>query len=241
MKKIGLLCLVLVLALGTLGMGYAKWSQTLTINGTVNTGTLIVGIRDDGTSDPVTSGDDFDQEFDFSQGVSVDLDKDVASTESVNGEFKCWHDDVKFYHDITFTVTDAYPWYYWEEYIEIANCGTTPAKIDSLEVYHAGAWKPIHTVSSYEVWSGDLGECIWMGYWKIEWPGQSAIEGKWIDELLSTLQGLDTQLDPCQTAKVTLGFFVFQGIDPHEHDLDPPQDATSDMYLRVNFCNWNEP
>jgi predicted ribosomally synthesized peptide with SipW-like signal peptide len=40
MKKIGLLCLALVLALGALGVGYAAWTDTITISGTVNTGTL---------------------------------------------------------------------------------------------------------------------------------------------------------------------------------------------------------
>ncbi|GAI88098.1 unnamed protein product, partial [marine sediment metagenome] len=42
MKKLGLLCLTLVLALGTLGVGYAMWSDTLTITGDVNTGEFIV-------------------------------------------------------------------------------------------------------------------------------------------------------------------------------------------------------
>jgi hypothetical protein len=40
MKKIGLLCLALVLALGALGVGYAAWTDTIFIEGTVNTGTL---------------------------------------------------------------------------------------------------------------------------------------------------------------------------------------------------------
>jgi len=40
MKKIGLLALALVLALGALGVGYAAWTDTVTIEGTVNTGTV---------------------------------------------------------------------------------------------------------------------------------------------------------------------------------------------------------
>ena len=44
MKKIGLLCLALVLALGTLGVGYAMWSDTITITGTVNTGSVDLDI-----------------------------------------------------------------------------------------------------------------------------------------------------------------------------------------------------
>lgn len=44
MKRIGLLCLALVLALGTLGVGYAMWWDEVTIEGTVDTGTVRIGI-----------------------------------------------------------------------------------------------------------------------------------------------------------------------------------------------------
>ena len=43
MKKFGLLLLAVVLALGTLGVGYAMWYEDLFIEGTVYTGELDVG------------------------------------------------------------------------------------------------------------------------------------------------------------------------------------------------------
>ena len=45
MKKIGLLCLALVLALGALGVGYAMWWDEVTIEGTVNTGSVEISIE----------------------------------------------------------------------------------------------------------------------------------------------------------------------------------------------------
>jgi hypothetical protein len=45
MKKIGLLSLALVLALGTLGVGYAMWWDEVTIEGTVNTGNVEISIE----------------------------------------------------------------------------------------------------------------------------------------------------------------------------------------------------
>ena len=45
MKKILLLSLALVMALGTLGVGYAAWTDRVTIGGTVNTGTLDVVVE----------------------------------------------------------------------------------------------------------------------------------------------------------------------------------------------------
>lgn len=47
MKKFGLLCLTLVLALGSIGAGYAMWSDTVYIEGTVSTGTVCLGVVPD--------------------------------------------------------------------------------------------------------------------------------------------------------------------------------------------------
>lgn len=40
MKKVGLIVIALVLVLGSLGVGYALWTQTINVNGTVLTGDL---------------------------------------------------------------------------------------------------------------------------------------------------------------------------------------------------------
>jgi hypothetical protein len=47
MKKIGLLLLALVVALGSLGVGYALWTQSLTVYGTANTGYLSASFNPD--------------------------------------------------------------------------------------------------------------------------------------------------------------------------------------------------
>lgn len=44
MRKIGFFALAMVLALGTLGVGYAAWTDTLTIEGTVETGDVDINI-----------------------------------------------------------------------------------------------------------------------------------------------------------------------------------------------------
>jgi len=44
MKKIGLLMLALVLALGALGIGYAAWTDEIDITGTVNTGSVNIDV-----------------------------------------------------------------------------------------------------------------------------------------------------------------------------------------------------
>jgi predicted ribosomally synthesized peptide with SipW-like signal peptide len=42
MKKFGLICLIMIVALGSVGMTYAAWSRTLTVNSSVKTGTFDV-------------------------------------------------------------------------------------------------------------------------------------------------------------------------------------------------------
>lgn len=44
MKKIGLICLALVMSLGVFGVAYASWNDTITINGSVETGTLDLSV-----------------------------------------------------------------------------------------------------------------------------------------------------------------------------------------------------
>jgi len=46
MKKIALISLALVLALGALGVGYAAWTDTIFIGGTVQTGSLDLVVED---------------------------------------------------------------------------------------------------------------------------------------------------------------------------------------------------
>jgi hypothetical protein len=47
MRKIGLLSLAIVLALGALGVGYAMWTDTITIHGTVETGSVCLEFQTD--------------------------------------------------------------------------------------------------------------------------------------------------------------------------------------------------
>ncbi|GAI37745.1 unnamed protein product [marine sediment metagenome] len=58
MKKVGLLSLALVLVLALTGAAFAKWSETLKIEGTVNTGELDVAWSVEQCSDNETAGKD---------------------------------------------------------------------------------------------------------------------------------------------------------------------------------------
>ena len=112
MKKIGILILALVLAMGSLGVGYALWSDSLYIDGTINTGeldTCIVSIASDDVGPDL--GDD-------------KIGKDVGST--TVGIIDC--------HTANITVTGAYPCY--ENYVHFTTeiRGTVPVILEAINI-----------------------------------------------------------------------------------------------------------
>jgi hypothetical protein len=144
MKKIGLLSLAIVLALGALGVGYASWTDTIFIDGTVTTGDFCLSIED-GTYAEVITGCDPTPFADYpdrnwagwvqSTGViscpagykfasKFCVDKDVGyvtfnPVEDGNGNIV----------ELEVTLHDAYPHYLAWITFEVCNCGTVPLKL----------------------------------------------------------------------------------------------------------------
>lgn len=143
MRKFGFFILALVLVLGTMGVAYAKWTDTVTINGTVNTGNVKIGIVDMGTNDsgtvtriPAGVGSADPQCL---PGVN-DEGKNVAQTISQNNGLAICQLPVPnsnlamaFFASVTETYTHVYPWYSSTVKLLLGNCGTVPVKIDDTE------------------------------------------------------------------------------------------------------------
>jgi hypothetical protein len=101
-KKLGLILMAVVLALGALGVSYAMWYEDLFIDGTVTTGNLDVGYY-------CSWGDFWDTEPDG---------KDVSYIT------KAWGADDK---SITFTIVNAYPCIdYYGEFCLNVGAGSIP-------------------------------------------------------------------------------------------------------------------
>lgn len=121
MKRIGLLCLAIVLALGTLGIGYAMWSDEVTIEGTVDTGTLRIGI--------------------IKAEASSNQTKDVATWElSFEGAIEEWCSDVPLsaepfaYEKLVVTLNNTYPCFWVDIEFYVGSVGTIPIHITDLEM-----------------------------------------------------------------------------------------------------------
>jgi len=135
MKKIALLILAVVLALGTLGVGYAKWTDSVSVK--ANVGTDSVGICFDSifTSDPCTIGGPGTGTVDqgglgstcvplvFSRRAPAEQ-KDVACTSAA--ALDC--------HTMSVTVNNAYPYYEASVDWSICNTGSVPVKIQNVVI-----------------------------------------------------------------------------------------------------------
>jgi hypothetical protein len=107
MKKIILICLGLVLALGSMGVGYALWSDSLYLEGTINTGEVDVCLVSIASDDV---------------GIDLGYTKDVGVT--TVGITDCYNGWV--------TVDNAYPSY--ENFVHFTTeiTGTVPVILEDI-------------------------------------------------------------------------------------------------------------
>jgi hypothetical protein len=148
-KKIGLLCLALVFALGALGVGYAMWSDTLYIDGTVYTGDVDVefssqmpndsggAVADLSTGDPAEPGTwtypdiDNPSTWTWSGAVQPETDPDYPEYKEV-ASIDCNIDQAT--STLTVTIDHGYPSYFGGVGFTIDNLGTVPVKILSMKL-----------------------------------------------------------------------------------------------------------
>lgn len=116
MKRIGLLALALVLALGTLGVGYAHWSDDAEIVQIVETGSLELGVR----GEAWLTGDD----------------KDMVTLCVMHDGFKFFKDPYDYFQTVTVTVGNLYPSVWVMENFYIALGGTVPVHLSLGVTYN---------------------------------------------------------------------------------------------------------
>lgn len=134
MKKLYATLGVLLIALSVAGFVYADWTQTIYIDGTVETGEYCMGFTacdcDDDGPDPRPN-----------EGYPA---KDVASCTCDLQVEKGTHGTDICYERVVITIADAYPCYTCKVDITISNCGDIPAAVDGLvQTTAPAAWVAI--------------------------------------------------------------------------------------------------
>lgn len=218
MKKIGIICIVLVLALGTLGVGYATWSQELVITETVNTGKFCmefmepVKMFDQDAPPPVfpTTTPDWNATRGFESVYEVDKNVGWGEIE-LTDPF-----DDPHYAGILVTLHDVYPGYYNHAYYVIHNCGTIPAILPVVIVKNS-AGVEIGRITH------DAGKVT------------MDLDGNGVDDF-QILYGNhigDFQYNPCERIDISFEMLVLQDDDPNW------QGNTFSFTLELPFVQYN--
>ncbi len=222
-KKVGLLFLVMVIALGGIGTAFAHWSSTVTITETITTGSVKIGIRDMGTND---AGSQNDPGWNANTSQLVRYDKHVATATSVNGTTRCFKDigglfGGQYYESVTETLTNVYPSYAPTITLQITNCGTIPVKL---------TWETVVTSDP-----NGLAPYLHIVKWNATYPGGSASGGNatGIADLLDCFQ-----LHPCETIELSFTKHIMQSL-PGTPLVNAPQGATLVLTHTVTGTQWN--
>jgi hypothetical protein len=173
MKKIGFLVLAVVLAIGALGIGYASWTDTIYIDGTVGTGSVCVEWNQTGDWDSSCPVDDNYYVGPGNGDVNLDVAAITGDTE------EGWPNDCPYYYwyktdknvacmDVvrnadkdllTVTLYNAYPLYYADLEIHARNCGSVPVKLQSFDIVDENftvanyPWDPEGSPCEDETWN----------------------------------------------------------------------------------------
>lgn len=224
MKKIGVLALVLVFAFGALGIGYAHWSQTLYIDGTVKTGTLGVGFWECVCTELPEVGD---KEVGSIVCEMVDQKGEKFEPYPEPGSMK------PVYETIVVTIDNAYPCYGVHIVHTVVNFGTIPAHVISYDLSDpTGELKFLWTTPPPASPAYGL-------FWKdfngngsydppdpaVDDPGELIISVKLVNLVCE-------QLDPCSEEKGELDLHVEQAAE---------QDHTYNFLATIEAVQWNAP
>ncbi len=186
MKKMGIICMILLFSMGTVDMGYAGWCNVISTQYDVATGIVSAGIRNHGTNDngpdPCSHGG--------RNAIGADIGyarcEDGPSEYELNG--RSYSEEVK---------VDIYGYQSYAPVctLEMANCGSIPVKVDQILID----------------WDGDLAGNIQVGNWSIDCPDGYRKKGQGLTSLGDTIKYLC--LDPKQKMWLDLEFRVGQKND----------------------------
>jgi hypothetical protein len=181
LKRIGVLALALLIALGALGTAYAAWTDTVYIGGTVNTGTLDIDIA--GVSStfvykvPGAPDTGFGPEtvVNYFPGA-VDLDPPTDPGTTLIASAVTVADNTPDADTATMTFSGLFPDIDFVADLELEYLGSIPAKVQVAEIYATD--DPGNKLES--LWA--LGKAT---------KGQDPRYGAWIDGELSVNDGTD--------------------------------------------------
>lgn len=174
----------MILALGSMGIGFASWSDTVWLWADAATGNLAVGIRCPDVSQDLCCLEENKQEG-----------EDIGSISWIDGPYLCSMKGYSYYETMDLCVCNGYPLYAPGCTLEIGNVGTIPAKIESIGLD----------------WSGDAADWIVIKDWTVTFPEGDQSSGSSFSSLQEAVRG--ALIDTEQTIRVDVQFQCTQDVD----------------------------
>lgn len=174
MKKLGIMCLILLFAVGLVGPGYAWWSDTVTAKKHLESGAFELGIRvlDDCKEDSSQNG----------KGKKA---AEEGYLQPMDGPYKFKLDGVQYAESVHASVYGT-PSFSPVYSVEIANGGSIPARIDEF----------------YVEWNGDIEDDIQVKKWTVTSPEGLKEKGKDLTALKDFTRGMI--IDPEQKINIEM-------------------------------------
>jgi predicted ribosomally synthesized peptide with SipW-like signal peptide len=202
MKKIILISLALVLAMGSLGVGYAMWSDTVTIGGPVQTGTLNLALE----LEPIPCKeqywvDDGDGIIEPNEWVAGEYDgKEVGSCSATLADPETDPVTDKSAHEtLNIVVDNAYPGYAVFTTFLLHNIGTVP--LDLILYSISGEKQELDGTKIYDLLWGPVGDYNWQPvYEDVDMSGSITPGDPEVINFRIT-NSLPAQIDPCHVDK----------------------------------------
>jgi predicted ribosomally synthesized peptide with SipW-like signal peptide len=220
-KKIGLIGLALLLALGALGVTFAGWTDTVTVTGTVETGEVCVQWYTENNTDicnPMgTPANDYTiGNMDWNLNVTAI----TGDADGYPAKFRRYQEDKNVActtvtgldtDTLLVTVDNAYPLYAQDIEIEWINCGTIPVKIQDITI------TPLNFTLADAAWTPNNGGHIFV----------------------EVTNGIGYQLEPGDRKAHSLIFVVQQAALQNAGEAGGPLPAYQ-FLLEVDVIQWNE-
>jgi predicted ribosomally synthesized peptide with SipW-like signal peptide len=218
-KKFGLIGLALLLALGALGVTFAGWTDTVTVDGTVDTGQVCIEWYTESNGDICPTGWITGDYYLGNLDWNLDLTAVTGNPEGWPTNFRRYQTDKNVActtvtglgtKTLTVTVDNAYPLYYNDIEVEWQNCGTIPVKLVSIVV------TPHNFTIADDAWTPNNGGEIW----------------------IEVSNGIGSQYEPGDISAHSLKYVVQQIASQNAGVAGGPPSYTFD--ITFNVIQWNE-
>jgi len=244
MKKIGILLFVLVLAMGMMGIGYAMWSEDLTIEGTVYTGEVNVTFshysNDGGEHGTCDAGGFLVPNFDpkepgtWNPDTQIwDGEREIKNVASTNCELTV----VEEIDTLQITLDNAYPCYFGSVLFDIENTGSIPVKVNSVKLVGKSKNGVVTDIDP----PIDMVACTWY-YVDVEGcTVRLSPDAPPVGSMPNSGEDFALHLsDYDQFVQIDPGFTGYGDITMHL-EQDALMNTTYDAIIEIVVANWNEP